>query len=226
MTWLHQFQHQSRFGQLLVERGVISQQQLDRAIAHQQETGRRLGEIFTEWEVITHELLNDVLHTQYNRRAAAAIAVALLSPLTSVVAAPSAQQEVTLSAPSATMQKLSEGELRGSAAQGLSTELVAQIAAPHTVNGVAVIGDMAKLVNPLLGFLEADSNAKNLVYDARNASASVQADGSLTLQLPTSIGSLSFNNVHVKGSNGGSFGSVEIRGIDLSSTVVTLATRH
>lgn len=223
MTWLHQFQHQSRFGQLLVERGLISQQQLDRAIAHQQETGRRLGEIFTEWDVITHELLDDVLHAQYNRRAAAAIAVALLSPLTSFAAAP--QPPVTLSVPAASMQQLSEGELRGSAAQGLSTELVAQITAPHTVNGVAVIGDMAKLVNPLLGFLEADSNAKNIIYDARNASSTVQADGSLNLQLPTSIGALSFNNVHVKGNSGASFGSVAIRGIDLSSTVVTLATR-
>lgn len=224
MTWLHQFQHQSRFGQLLVERGIISQQQLERAIAHQHETGRRLGEIFTEWEVITHELLNDVLHVQYKRRAAAAIAVALLSPLTGFAAA--AQPPVTLNAPSASMQQLSEAELRGSAAQGLSTELVAQIATPQTVNGVAVIGDMARLVNPLLGFLDADSNAKNITYDVRNASSTVQADGSLNLQLPTSIGALSFNNVHVKGNSGGSFGSVEIRGIDLSSTVVTLATRH
>jgi hypothetical protein len=223
MTWLHQFQHQSRCGQLLVERGIISQQQLERAIAHQHETGRRLGEIFTEWEVITHELLNDVLHVQYKRRAAAAIAVALLSPLTGFAAA--AQPPVTLNAPSASMQQLSEAELRGSAAQGLSTELVAQIATPQTVNGVAVIGDMARLVNPLLGFLDADSNAKNITYDARNASSTVQADGSLNLQLPTSIGALSFHNVHVKGNSGGSFGSVEIRGIDLSSTVVTLATR-
>jgi cytosine/adenosine deaminase-related metal-dependent hydrolase len=51
------------------------------AIAHQEETGRRLGEIFTEWDVITHQHLDELLHSQYNMRAAA-MAVALLSPLT------------------------------------------------------------------------------------------------------------------------------------------------
>jgi hypothetical protein len=93
--------------------------------------------------------------------------------------------------------------MRGSSAQGLSADLVAQISQPASVNGVAVIGDMAKLVNPVLGFLEAESSARNVVYDARNASAAIQADGSLTLQMPTSIGALSFNNIHVRGNSGG-----------------------
>lgn len=224
MAWLHEFHHRSRFGQLLVKRGLITQEQLDRAIAHQEETGRRLGEIFTEWDVLTHQHLDELLHSQYNMRAAAAIAVALLSPLTAFAAPVAPQTPAT--APAAAMQQLSESEMRGSAAQGLSADLVAQISQPASVNGVAVIGDMAKLVNPVLGFLEADASAKNVVYDARNASAAVQADGSLTLQLPTSIGALSFNNVHVRGNSGGSFGSVEVRGIDLSSTVVSLGTRH
>ncbi|WP_348693444.1 hypothetical protein [Duganella fentianensis] len=224
MVWLHEFHHRSRFGQLLVKRGLITQEQLDRAIAHQEETGRRIGEILTEWDVLTHQHLDELLHSQYNMRAAAAIAVALLSPL-AAFAAP-AMPQLASNPPAAAMQQLSESEMRGSAAQGLSADLVAQISQPASVNGVAVIGDMTKLVNPVLGFLEAESSAKNVVYDARNASAVVQADGSLTLQLPTSIGALSFNNVHVRGNSGGNFGSVEVRGIDLSSTVVSLGVRH
>ena len=47
-------------------------------------------------------------------------------------------------------------------------------------------------------------------------------DGSLTLSLPTSIGEIAFNNIRVKGTEGSSFGSISIKGIDLTGTTITL----
>jgi hypothetical protein len=64
------------------------------------------------------------------------------------------------------------------------------------------------------------------VYDPARAAASVGKDGTLTLNLPTSIGEISFQNIRMRGSDGASFGNITIRGIDLSGTVITLALRH
>jgi hypothetical protein len=218
------------FGQLLVKRQLITQEQLDRAIARQHQTGQRLGEICAEWDIITHEHVRDILRTQHNARVAAAIAVALLSPLEGMAAevlpALEVSTPVTLSQEQSGMRVLTEEQLAGTSAQGLSPALVAQVKQHTTVNGVQVIGDMAKLVNPLLNFLDADAGMKNVVYDQNHASAAIHPDGSMTLRLPTSIGEVNFNNVRVAGTDGPNFGSIAIHGVDLSNTVVTMNFHH
>jgi hypothetical protein len=85
-----------------------------------------------------------------------------------------------------------------------------------------VVGEISKLLNPVLGFLEADTSMKNVVYDPSKAAATINKDGSLTLSLPSSIGEIAFNNIRVKGTEGSSFGSISIKGIDLTGTTITL----
>ena len=53
MEWFSQNQQQSRLGQILVKKKLISDEQLKNAIARQASTGERLGDILTEWNVVT-----------------------------------------------------------------------------------------------------------------------------------------------------------------------------
>ena len=56
-----------RLGELLVENRIISQQQLDAALAEQQRSGRKLGRIAQETEQVVPEVVttaNDVIATK------------------------------------------------------------------------------------------------------------------------------------------------------------------
>lgn len=233
MAWFKQDHSKALLGQLLVKQKLISEEQLTQAIEHQRATGQRLGDIFAEWNLVTQQHVQEALRRQRHLRMAAAVVAALLAPLESYAAAalPAAAMTAPVVLPRSEagaggMQPLSEEELGATSAQGLNDELVQHVKQQINNNGVEVIGDLAKALNPVLGFLESDASMKNVVYDPAKAAATIARDGSLTLNLPTSIGEISFQNIRVRGSEGPSFGSISIKGIDLTGTVISLAFRH
>jgi hypothetical protein len=221
MGWLSSNQSKSMLGQLLVKQKLITEEQLASAIALQRKTGQRLGDIFAELNLITQQNIEDALRKQRRLRMAAAIATSLLAPLETYAA-----QAVPVAAASAApaalaLRALSEEELGDTSAQGLSDDLVNAVKQARG-SGVEVVGEMSKLLNPVLGFLEADTTMKNVVYDPSKAAATINKDGTLTLSLPSSIGEIAFNNIRIKGTEGSSFGSISIKGIDLTGTSITL----
>lgn len=233
MAWFKQDHNKALLGQLLVKQKLISEAQLTQAIEHQRATGQRLGDIFAEWNLVTQQHVHEALRKQRHLRMAAAVVTALLAPLETYAAA--AMPAVAVTAPVVLprsdgaiggMQPLSEDELGATSAQGLNEELVQHVRQQINNNGLEVIGDLAKALNPILGFLESDTTMKNVVYDPTKAAATIGKDGTLTLNLPTSIGEISFQNIRVRGSDGPSFGSISIKGIDLTGTVISLAFRH
>jgi hypothetical protein len=239
MAWFKQDHNKALLGQLLVKQKLISEEQLTQAIEHQRATGQRLGDIFAEWNLVTQQHVQEALRKQRHLRMAAAVVTALLAPLETYAA--TALPAVAVTAPVVLprneggsgsagilggMQPLSEEELGATSAQGLNDELVQHVKQQINNNGLEVIGDLAKALNPVLGFLESDTTMKNVVYDPTKAAATIAKDGTLTLNLPTSIGEISFQNIRVRGSEGPSFGSISIKGIDLTGTVISLALRH
>lgn len=223
MGWLSSNQNKSMLGQLLVKQKLITEEQLASAIELQRKTGQRLGDIFAELELISRDHIEHALRKQRRLRMAAAIATSLLAPLESYAATALPAAALTASAPvsNRALRALSEEELGETSAQGLSDDLVNAV--KHAKgNNLKVVGEISKLLNPVLGFLEADTSMKNVVYDPSKAAATVNKDGTLTLSLPTSIGEIAFNNIRVKGTEGSSFGSISIKGIDLSGTSITL----
>lgn len=230
MGWLSGNQKKSMLGQLLVKQKLISEAQLAQAIEQQRSTGQRLGDIFAEWNLITQQHVQDALRKQRNLRLAAAIATSLLAPMETYAAealpAIAVTTPVILAQNKAGMQMLTEDELSGTAAQGLGDDLVSQIRQQVKSNGLEVVGDMAKILNPVLGFLDSDMSMKDVVYDPSKAAATINKDGSMTLSLPTSIGEVNFANLRVKGSDGASFGSISIKNIDLTGTVITVGLHH
>ncbi|HAT33452.1 MAG TPA: hypothetical protein DCW29_22170 [Janthinobacterium sp.] len=230
MGWLKQNQSKSLLGQLLVQKKLISEEQLAKAMESQRATGQRLGDILAEWNLITQQHVQDALRKQRHLRMAAALATALLAPLESY--AVEALPTIAISTPvllgrnESGLQMLTEDELGGTSAQGLNDDLLHQLHQQGKGGGLEVVGDLAKLLNPVLGFLESDVSMKDVVYDPAKAAAAINKDGSLSLRLPSSIGEINFQNIRVQGTEGPSFGSISIKGIDLTGTTITLAFKH
>ena len=234
MAWYRPEHPAQLFGQLLVRHKLVTEEQLRSAIEQQRQTGQRLGEIFAEWNLVTQQHVQDILRKPRRVRMAAARIGAIFAPLEAYAAETLAAAPAAISAPAAILPRdgaltpLAEGELDAVSAQGLDDDLVKQVREQLKHNGVEVIGDLAKLVNPVLGVLDSDVSVHNVVYAPNRAAATLNADGSLSLNLPTTIGEINFNNIRVHGSapGGPSFGSISIRGIDLTGTVITLALRR
>jgi hypothetical protein len=250
MDWMKQSRERSQLGQILLGKKLISEAQLDAAIREQGRSGRRLGEILAEMKLITEAQVRGAIRRQRNLRMAAALATALLGPLhayAAVTAAPAAAVS-TRTLGERSLRELSDEELGEIMAQGrdddalrdqarqaelrlaaLTGEAGAQAARnlQHALpdGGVRVLGELAEVLNPLAMLLSADTTVRDVTYDAANSHAVVNKDGSITLRMPSTIGEISFRNIRVGSAPGPSFGSVEIRDIDLRGTTVSVKPR-
>lgn len=250
MDWVKQSHQKSLLGQLLVDKKLVSEQQLNQAIDQQRKTGQLLGDIFTEWNLITQRQIQSVLLKQRTLRLTASIATALLVPIQAYAATAPVPTTITSSQTSSGSQRqsslrpLTEEELSETRGQGIQEDTLGQWLNLNTKfnytlkiqdvlkgqndlfrqsdSGLKVLGDMGKLLNPLLMMLDAKTTIKDVVYDIADAGSVINKDGSITLKMPSSIGEISFHDIRIRGSTGPSFGNIDIRGIDLRGTTVTI----
>lgn len=210
----------SRLGQLLIDKGLISSTQLDSAIKLQITSGKRLGEILIEQGLVSERQLAKALKKQTSLRLTATLVAALLSPFQMASAdiqrqqAPSSLSQQQLPRG---MQALSDAQMSGVNAQGLNEALQGIFAQAGNGDGLGTVGQLAKLVLPVLNSLEAETTLHDVQYDTSKLTSVINPDGSVNVRLPSSIGELRFDNVRVAGANPGqSFGSVVLQDIDLS----------
>jgi hypothetical protein len=213
-------QHKSRLGRLLIYKGLINAKQLDTAIALQLLSKKRLGEILIGQGLLSKRQLSKALKRQNSLRLTATLVAALLSPFQIASADISRQQPPSsvsqLQTPRG-MQALSDDELSGVSAQGLNDVLQGIFAKAGSDDGVDTAGQLAKLVLPVLDSLQAETSMKNVQYDTSKMTSIINADGSINVRLPSSIGELRFDNIRIAGANPGqSFGSIVMQDIDLS----------
>jgi len=245
-----QNREKSQLGQILLGKKLISEAQLDAAIREQGRSGRRLGEILADMKLITEAQVRGAIRRQRNLRMAAALATALLGPLhayAAVTVAPAAAVSTRASG-ERSLRELSDEELGEIMAQGRDddalrdqarqldqrlaalTGMAGARAAQNVTHalpdgGVRVLGELAQVFNPLMMMLSADTKVAGVTYDAANSHAVVNKDGSITLRMPSTIGEISFRNIRVGSAPGPSFGSVEIRDIDLRGTTISVRPR-
>ncbi|WP_332855239.1 hypothetical protein [Duganella sp. S19_KUP01_CR8] len=81
---------------------------------------------------------------------------------------------------------------------------------------------MGAVLFPLLGALNADVTARDVAYGPNGNVPRMNADGSINLALPATIGELDLQNIRTGVNDNSNFGSVQIRGIDLSRTVISV----
>jgi hypothetical protein len=251
MDWMTQRREKSQLGQILLGKKLISEAQLDAAIREQGRSGRRLGEILADMKLITEAQVRGAIRRQRNLRMAAALATALLGPLhayAAVTAAPAAAVSARTFG-ERSLRELSDEELGEIMAQGgakgdgddalrdqsrqaeLRLGALTGQAGVHAVQamrhalpdgGVRVLGELAQVFNPLAMLLSADTTVRDVTYDTANSHAVINKDGSITLRMPSTIGEISFRNIRVGSAPGPSFGSVEIRDIDLRGTTISV----
>jgi hypothetical protein len=230
MTSLNK-QQQSRLGQILVKKNLISQEQLSQAISHQNRTGKRLGDILTDWNLISHQHVQNALGVQRKLRIAASIVTAMLAPLHAYASTPVPHAVITQSdavqQPASKMVAMSEADLDGVSAQGLNEQLLEIVSdAGKTKDGAEVLGTIAKVFNPLLGFLNSDTTISGVVYDPARSKAIINPNGSITLPMPVSIAEVRIANIRpvaVGGVGGPSMGTITLSDIRFNNTKVTLS---
>lgn len=219
--------HNSRLGQLLIDKGLINAKQLDAAIAQQLLSKKRLGETLVEQGLISERQLAKALKKQNSLRLTATLLAALLSPFQ--MASADIQRQQTSSSISQLqtphgMQALSDSEMSGISAQGLTDALRNISASAGKGDDLGTVSQLAKLLIPVLDGLDAETSMRDVQYDTSNLTSTLNADGSINLRLPSSIGELRFDNIRVAGASAGqSFGSVAIQDIDLSQASLKIS---
>lgn len=212
-------QQRSRLGQILLNKGLISHAQLEGAIELQLTSNKRLGEILLEQGLLTERQLTKALKKQSNLRVAATLVAALLSPFQMASAdfqrlPPSSisRQETPRG-----LQPLSDLEMSDVSAQGLDDVLQGLFLQAENGDGLGAASQLAKLVMPVLNNLETETSMTDVRYDTSKLTSTINADGTLNVRLPSSIGELHFDNLRVAAAAPGqSLGSLSLRDIDLS----------
>lgn len=221
----------SRLGQILISKGLIDHAQLDTAISLQLRNGKRLGETLVELGMLTERQLQRALKKQNNLRLAATLVAALLSPF-QLASADIQRVQSSVSASSRQdahrgLQPLSDGEMSSINAQGLDETLQSLFLRAESGDGVASVKQLAKLVMPVLNSLEAETSMTDVHYDTTAVMPQVNADGSVNVRLPSSIGELRFDNIRVAGANAQqNLGDLALSNIDLSKASLKISLRQ
>jgi hypothetical protein len=193
------------FGELLVRNHLVTEDQLARAIEQQHATGQRLGEIFAEWHLLSQQKVQEMLRKQRHLRMAAALVGAILAPLESHAADTATPAAISASAvDDARLGGVTGGSIHSGAAPGNAARDAAGQA----------IGDLAQRLDPVLDAIERDFAPERPLSSTGPATSAALPDGTLSLTLPLTAGSLNVRNVRVEGSN------TTMQSIDLRTTVI------
>ncbi|WP_137885050.1 hypothetical protein [Pseudomonas sp. 2FE] len=221
-------QQRSRLGQILLNKGLISPAQLEGAIQLQLTSHKRLGEILLEQGLLTERQLTKALKKQSNLRIAATLVAALLSPFQMASADIHRQPPSSISRQEIPrgLQPLSDLEMSDVSAQGLDAVLPGLFMQAESGDGLGTVSQLAKLVMPVLNSLEAETSMADVRYDTSKLTSIINADGSLNVRLPSSIGELRFDNIRIAGApQGQSFGNLSLQDIDLSQASLKISLR-
>ncbi|SDI61348.1 hypothetical protein SAMN05216189_100721 [Pseudomonas delhiensis] len=217
----------SRLGQILVNKGLISAAQLDQAIQLQLRNGLRLGETLIAQGWISERQVRRALKKQNNLRLAATLVAALLGPFQ--LASADIQRQapaIGQSHQQRGLKPLSDSEMSGINAQGFDEALQSLFVSAEAGDGVGTMKQLARLVLPVVDSLQAETSMKDVVYDTEHLASNVNPDGSISLRLPSSIGEMRFDNIRVAGApQSQSMGSLSLQDIDLSQASLRVSMR-
>nr|WP_282562641.1 pilus assembly protein PilB [Marinobacter panjinensis] len=220
---------------MLINRGYLSESQLEEGLRLQHETGQRLGEVFVQSGWITERELHRVLkHQSRYRNAAALVTMAVLpfQPLVSFAAGNNAGESRDLSEAGQLYERsgfapMNDNELAGVTGQG-DPSLLDRVATVSAMAGVSddqgnagevepdVIEGLkltANLFVPVLNFLDSDLTITGVHYRDDEPRYEVLASGGLRMAFPERIEQIRMDNIRVSGTQGPSMGNIAIDNI-------------
>lgn len=217
----------SRLGLLLIRKGLITPEQLDLALKEQSRSGLRLGEVLVSWGMVTERQINRALKRQSRYRLIAAVAAVLLGPIQPFMSfawgSTTADKIEQLEGDYASLRALGDDEMAGVTGQADNRlmanfdNMVQELKGEKSDdNGLGPLDDLAALAMPFSSVLDADVTVSGVHYDASKPKQTLNADGSITVALPSQIEEISFKNVRVMGSSGPAFGDLIVSNIQFS----------
>lgn len=233
----------SRLGRLLVNRGYISEQQLDEALSHQRSTGQKLGEVLVCQGLISERDLERTLKHQKRYRYTAAFVAMVVTPLQPAIAFAATTQTSSASTDAVAaeqldafksksgLKSLDDDLLAGVTAQGLSEDiqgLMQMVNDEEKPDSVKVLKNLTNVFMPVTNLLAWDSTVEGVVYDSNNPGFEMLEPGKMKLALPTHIDRISLKNIRVAGAGPTtpSFGNVYMSDINFSEgSNVTITVR-
>lgn len=228
-----EIQQKSRLGTLLIHKGLITRQQLDEALTVQAQLGLRLGEVMIQKGWLTDKQLNNALRKQSRYRLIAAMSAILLGPfqpfLSSAHAAEDSLPVAEESIQRTGMKALSVLEMASVSGQGVMTnyerllDIVDSDLKSDEDVAATTLESLASSLIPGTNLLDSDVEISGVEYEP-GPRTTINADGSLDIQLPTNIKQIAFRNVRVAGSEGQHMGDVIVR--DLSFGAGTSVKIH
>lgn len=241
------FEEKSRLGRLLLNRGYLSEQQLNEGLRVQRETGQRLGEVLLAAGWITEKDLQRALRHQTRYRNAAALMTMVALPFQPLVSfAANASDSPAQGAAAGQMiaesglSALSDDEMAGVSAQsdvGLLARLavVQDLAAsagsdhpdnPVTTDAVDGLRLAADVFVPVLSFLDSELTIAGVHYTGGQSRFSIRDDGAIALALPERIEEIRMENIRVAGGQSASMGTISLRDIQFHpASRMTIQTR-
>lgn len=236
----HGHEEKSRLGRLLVNRGYLTEAQLEKGLRLQRETGQRLGEVFVQSGWITERELHRVLKHQTRYRNAAALVTMVVLPFQPLLGFAanhnnnhSSRQDIGELYDKEQFQPMTDAELSG--AVGRATEdflarvdLLRNMAVaaesnrgePMADEQTDVIEGLKFVTNtfiPVLNFLDSDLTISGVHYRSDEPRYQIGNDGSLTLAMPERIEQIRMDNIRVSGGQGASLGNVTLTDIQFQA---------
>lgn len=213
----------SRLGTLLLHKGLISQDQLYRALSMQNKEQLKLGEILIQQGWITSNDLHNSLKKQSRYRIWAAVGAVLLTPLQPFLASTVSADEVAQRPEAmANMQTMSEAEMRETVAQkgfSIDSNDLAQSNEVELNDFTAKDSNLTTLINRLIpgadNLLNAQVSIEGVEYTDSKPESLFQ-DGNVQLRLPSKIARIALKDIEFKGMHGKHLGDIEISNIRIS----------
>jgi hypothetical protein len=240
------FEEKSRLGRLLVNRGYLSDDQLDDGLRLQRETGQRLGEVFVQSGWITERDLQRALKHQSRYRYAAALVTMVVLPFQPVISFASSGQSSNDQGSADAGQMINEGAFQpmtdedmadvsgqGDARMFGQFEQVNSMPEAERGEGGANASDpdaieALKLVTsvfvPVLNFLDSEMTISGVHYREDESRFAITNDGGLKLAFPERIEQVRMDNIRV--GSGPSMGNVTISDVRFhAGSSMTIYTR-
>ncbi len=230
------FEEKSRLGRLLINRGYLSEGQLEQALSVQRETGQRLGEVLVASGWVSEKELHRVLKHQSRYRNAAALVTMVTLPFQPLVSLASTNTNGA-NAPSEAgelyersgLAPMSEREMSAVSAQS-SVGLLERIGSVSAMPGNASTADAndpeaagldavegirlaANIFVPVLSFLDSDLTISGVHYREGEPRFSIREDGALRLAFPERIEEIRMDNIRVSGNQSPPMGNVSLHNI-------------
>ncbi|WP_092022141.1 pilus assembly protein PilB [Marinobacter zhejiangensis] len=236
----HGHQEKSRLGRLLVNRGYISEAQLEQGLRHQRESGQRLGEVLVGLGCISERDLRRVLRHQARYRSAAALVTMVTMPFQPLVSLAATNTQVTPAAQSAGqlyetagLSPMTDEELSASTGQDAGDFLAkvqtvrAMAEAARDSAGGSLADEYTDAIEglkfavstfiPVLNFLHSDLSIIGVHYREGEPRYQVSESGVLELALPERIEQVAMNNIRVSAGASSSLGNVTLSDIQFQA---------